>query len=210
MTDDDEMEATIRFRVAEEIAVASSPNSYLPLDGVAFLLRRLDEVRTRLDTRQAELLQANNAEVERRRAAETENGWLRRLLRWCRPRLKHASYQTWLDKYLALGPSPAPKDEPEVLCSDILARVEVPGNPGVAGYAHFSGVRAGCPIHPFDTWTRDDASMFCNRADCSWERAKPSLAALHDDAFAPHPHPSGDRATAYQGKRVVEPPPSSR
>ena len=43
--------------------------------------------------------------------------WLRRLLRWCRSRLKHESYQAWLDKYLALGPSPVPEDEPAVVQS---------------------------------------------------------------------------------------------
>lgn len=44
-----------------------------------------------------------------------EAEWLRRLLRWCRPRLKHPSYQWWLDKYLAAGPSEAPKDEPPIV-----------------------------------------------------------------------------------------------
>jgi len=43
--------------------------------------------------------------------------WLRRLLHWCRSRLKHESYQVWLDKYLALGPSPAPEDGPAVVQS---------------------------------------------------------------------------------------------
>lgn len=47
--------------------------------------------------------------------------WLRRLLKWCRPRLKHASYQTWLDKYLAAGPSPAPEDEPPIVHSEAPA-----------------------------------------------------------------------------------------
>jgi|SRR5712671_2314706 len=47
--------------------------------------------------------------------------WLRRLLRWCRPRLKHASYQTWLDQYLAAGPSPAPADdEPVIIQSEVF------------------------------------------------------------------------------------------
>ena len=43
--------------------------------------------------------------------------WLRRLLCWCRSRLKHASYQVWLEKYLALGPSPVPEDDPAIVQS---------------------------------------------------------------------------------------------
>jgi hypothetical protein len=39
-------------------------------------------------------------------------------LRWCRPRLKHPSYQSWLDQYLAAGPSEAPKDEPPIVRSE--------------------------------------------------------------------------------------------
>ena len=54
-----------------------------------------------------------------RAAALEETAWLRRLLRWCRPRLKHPSYQAWLDKYLAAGPSPAPEDEPELIQSTL-------------------------------------------------------------------------------------------
>ncbi len=45
--------------------------------------------------------------------------WLRRLIAWCRPRLKHPSYQTWLDQYLAAGPSPAPLDEPPIVRSEV-------------------------------------------------------------------------------------------
>lgn len=55
------------------------------------------------------------AAVERERE---ENAWLRRLLRWCHPRLKHGSYQVWLAKYLELGPSLAPEDEPPVVRSE--------------------------------------------------------------------------------------------
>jgi hypothetical protein len=67
-------------------------------------------------------------------AAQTvdrEREWLRRLLRWCRPRLKHASYQTWLDQYLAAGPSDAPVDEPPIVQSDDAARPAEP--PGTGG-----------------------------------------------------------------------------
>jgi hypothetical protein len=60
-------------------------------------------------------LQAGTADVIRQLEGEVE--WLRRLLRWCRPRLKHPSYQTWLDQYLAAGPSPAPEDEPPIVRS---------------------------------------------------------------------------------------------
>jgi hypothetical protein len=90
-------------------------------DDAGFLLRRLDEARAEiadLQFRVTELLEANNREVERRRVAEAKNEreseWLRRLLRWARARLKHPSYQVWLDQYLAAGQSPAPEDEPPV------------------------------------------------------------------------------------------------
>lgn len=55
------------------------------------------------------------AAVERQRE---ENAWLRRLLRWCRPRLKHRSYQVWLDKYLEAGVSVVPQyDDPPLVHS---------------------------------------------------------------------------------------------
>lgn len=45
---------------------------------------------------------------------KVENEWLRRLLKWCRPRLKNHYYQEGLDKYLAAGPTPEPKNEPPI------------------------------------------------------------------------------------------------
>ncbi len=53
---------------------------------------------------------------------QREIEWLRRLLRWCRPRLTRLrtgrSYQEMLDKYLAAGPTDLPVDEPAIVQSD--------------------------------------------------------------------------------------------
>ncbi len=51
--------------------------------------------------------------------SEEEIEWLRRLLKWCRARLKHPSYQARLDQYLAAGPSPTPADESPVVHAEV-------------------------------------------------------------------------------------------
>ena len=49
-------------------------------------------------------------EVARRRETEAEAAWLRRLVQWCRPRMRR--YGKTLDGYLAAGPTDAPNDPP--------------------------------------------------------------------------------------------------
>jgi hypothetical protein len=62
---------------------------------------------------------AETVVAEQRERCATEIEWLRRLLKWCRPRLKHPSYQTGLDHYLAAGPSPTPENEPPIVRSEV-------------------------------------------------------------------------------------------
>jgi|GEM_PF-4004395 len=51
-------------------------------------------------------------QVHRAVAAEKEAAWLRRLIQWCRPRLRREQHDDALDRYLAAGPTDAPDDPP--------------------------------------------------------------------------------------------------
>lgn len=59
------------------------------------------------------------AEEDNARAAAREIAWLRRLLVWCRARLKRDGYQELLDRYLAEGPTDP--DDTKVVRSDAPA-----------------------------------------------------------------------------------------
>lgn len=60
---------------------------------------------------------AEQARREERERCDREIFWLRRLLSWARPRLRHEGYEDALDRYLAMGPQEQPADEPPVIRS---------------------------------------------------------------------------------------------
>ncbi len=82
-------------------------------------------------------------------AIERENAWLRRLLQWCRPRLKQPFYAGQLDRALAAGPTDAPTDEPNPPPSDAApvrpldVVPEYPKQSYMSGFFDAAAVREG-------------------------------------------------------------------
>jgi hypothetical protein len=105
--------------------------------------------------------QFNRSGADRRKPQPDadEIAWLRRVIQWCRPRLKHDPYRMSLDIKLAAGPSVALDDEPQLIQSS---------QPDADGWIEWHGGECPVPSTVIIELRLRDRTVYSSNCPVSW------------------------------------------